>query len=569
MLNQQFGNYKFLSILGEGGMATVYLAENTMLGSLVAIKVLKEDFVSNKNVRSRFLDEAKKMVRVKHPNIIQVYDLIDAGDIVAIVMEYIEGQSLKDLIENQGKMSQIEIERLFPQILLALQHVHKAGFVHRDIKPSNFMLSTDGTIKLADFGIAKDKNVAAFTETGTQMGTPMYMSPEQIKSTRDVDHRSDIYSLGVVLYEMATGTFPFDKNNLSMPEIQVCILRDSLPTTGSLWDGQIAKATAKNEIDRFQSCNDWLENFAKNEQPSSSDKPTERKTEPISQATTYSSGSSDTNYDTNQKRYLFIGVGVIVFICFLAFMFWPEKKVEVVGDAISSKNIINLTHQELLSKNIVQMDNLILKIKEGSQYKCDDCKLNYLIENKKYQLEITNNIITAINEISHSDSIKSNNLNNKSIEEAKIQLIEINKKVEQDNKSKPTESKNNEKQVTKLPMPNFQFLSLKNDLNINFGIDVFNSQIIFYQLNLNNSVNQKIVHNINQKMKNGNPTYEDGLVIYRAEESGIDTKISINKSQKYFKVVYYSRHTPPDDNPYDNKRPGTILTPVKTQYYYF
>jgi uncharacterized protein (TIGR02145 family) len=259
MLNQQFGNYKFLSVLGEGGMAIVYLAENTMLGSLVAIKVLKEDFVSNKNVRSRFLDEAKKMVKVKHPNIIQVYDLIDAGDIVAIVMEYIEGQSLKDLIENQGKMSQIEIERLFPQILLALQHVHKAGFVHRDIKPSNFMLSTDGAIKLADFGIAKDKNVAAFTETGTQMGTPMYMSPEQIKSTRDVDHLSDIYSLGVVLYELVTGSFPFDKNKLTLPEIQVCILRDPLPKTGSLWDTQIAKATAKNEIDRYQSCNDWLD----------------------------------------------------------------------------------------------------------------------------------------------------------------------------------------------------------------------------------------------------------------------------------------------------------------------
>jgi len=259
MLNEQFGNYKFLSVLGEGGMATVYLAENTLLNSLVAIKVLKEEFVHNKNIRKRFLDEAKKMVKVKHPNIILVMDLIDMGDIVAIVMEYIEGQSLKDLIESKGKMSQSEIESLFPQILLALQHVHKAGFVHRDIKPSNFMLSTDGTIKLADFGIAKDKNVAAFTETGTQMGTPMYMSPEQIKSTRDVDHRSDIYSLGVVLYEMATGTFPFDKNNLSLPEIQVCILRDPLPTTGKLWDAQIAKATEKNEINRFQSCEEWLQ----------------------------------------------------------------------------------------------------------------------------------------------------------------------------------------------------------------------------------------------------------------------------------------------------------------------
>ena len=259
MLDEQFGNYKFLSILGEGGMATVYLAENTMLDSLVAIKVLKEEFVHNKNIRKRFLDEAKKMVRVKHPNIIQVMDLIDAGDIVAIVMEYVDGYSLKEVIEKSGKLSNDEINRLFPQILLALKHVHDAGFVHRDIKPSNFMLSKDGTIKLSDFGIAKDKNVVAYTETGSQMGTPLYMSPEQIKSTKDVDHRSDIYSLGMVLYEMITSSFPFDKVNLTLPEIQVCILKSKLPITRTLWDPQLQKATEKNENNRFQSCDEWLQ----------------------------------------------------------------------------------------------------------------------------------------------------------------------------------------------------------------------------------------------------------------------------------------------------------------------
>jgi uncharacterized protein (TIGR02145 family) len=259
MLNEQFGNYKFLSVLGEGGMATVYLAENTMLDSLVAIKVLKEEFVHNKNIRKRFLDEAKKMVKVKHPNIILVMDLIDMGDIVAIVMDYIDGQSLKEVIEKSGKLSNDEIKRLFSQILLALKHVHDAGFVHRDIKPSNFMLSKDGTIKLADFGIAKDKNVVAYTETGSQMGTPLYMSPEQIKSTKDVDHRSDIYSLGVVLYEMITGDYPHDKTTLSLPEIQVAIIKEALPHTHTLWDPQLQKATEKNEINRFQSCEEWLQ----------------------------------------------------------------------------------------------------------------------------------------------------------------------------------------------------------------------------------------------------------------------------------------------------------------------
>ncbi len=400
MQGEQFGNYKFLSVLGEGGMAIVYLAENTMLGSLVAIKVLKEDFVSNKNVRSRFLDEAKKMVRVKHPNIIQVIDLIDAGDIVAIVMEYIEGQSLKDLIENQGKMSQIEIERLFPQILLALQHVHKAGFVHRDIKPSNFMLSTDGTIKLADFGIAKDKNVAAFTETGTQMGTPMYMSPEQIKSTRDVDHRSDIYSLGVVLYEMATGTFPFDKNNLSLPEIQVCILRDPLPKTGSLWDTQIAKATAKNEIDRFQSCTNWVEVFAKKEQPNAFDKPVDKAFQPNTSSTNYSSNSSESTYDTSQKKFLFIGVGVIVFIGILAFLLWPEKEVQVIGDTTSSENNVStITSAEIENKNKVEMDVFVDQINsKEKKYVCEDCDEEYAKDNVKYIFTLEHHSITKVEE---------------------------------------------------------------------------------------------------------------------------------------------------------------------------
>jgi serine/threonine protein kinase len=396
MLNQQFGNYKFLSILGEGGMAIVYLAENTMLGSLVAIKVLKEDFVSNKNVRSRFLDEAKKMVKVKHPNIIQVYDLIDAGDIVAIVMEYIEGQSLKDLIENQGKMSQTEIERLFPQILLALQHVHKAGFVHRDIKPSNFMLSTDGAIKLADFGIAKDKNVAAFTETGTQMGTPMYMSPEQIKSTRDVDHRSDIYSLGVVLYEMATGTFPFDKNNLSLPEIQVCILRDPMPNTNTVWDDQIAKATAKNETDRFQSCTNWMEIFAKKEQPNAFNKPVDKTSQPITSSTNYSSNSSESTYDTSQKKYVFIGIGVILFIGILTFLLWPEKEVQVVGDATSSETVTTITSAEIENKDEAAMDVFLAELNNGKEYVCKDCKSEYKKGKASYLLTLEHESITKV-----------------------------------------------------------------------------------------------------------------------------------------------------------------------------
>jgi serine/threonine-protein kinase len=194
------------------------------------------------------------MVQVSHANIISVLDLIDAGDIVAIVMEYVSGKSLKEYLLEKGKLNDTEIQTLFIQILTALQHVHNSGLVHRDIKPSNFMITDSGMIKLADFGIAKDKNRSFhLTETGTQMGTPKYMSPEQIKSAKDVDHRSDIYSLGVVLYEMVAGYFPFETNSLPLIDIQEIILFKPLPLTYTKWDYYISKATSKNEFDRFQS----------------------------------------------------------------------------------------------------------------------------------------------------------------------------------------------------------------------------------------------------------------------------------------------------------------------------
>jgi serine/threonine protein kinase len=262
MINQQIGNYKFLSVLGEGGMAVVYLAENVMLGTRLAIKVLKEEFLSNKNIRSRFLDEAKKMVAVKHPNIVQVFDLIDTGETVAIVLEYVEGKTLKEYISEKGKLNEFEIRKIIDQILLALHHVHSSGFVHRDIKPSNFMITQNGMIKILDFGIAKTINAISHeitrTGTGSQIGTPIYMSPEQIKSSKDVDFRSDIYSLGIVLFELATGKKPFEGNNLSLFELQTKIVNEAIPKTESSWDVFIQKATAKEPDDRFQSCNHWI-----------------------------------------------------------------------------------------------------------------------------------------------------------------------------------------------------------------------------------------------------------------------------------------------------------------------
>ena len=253
-----FNNYDIFQKLGHGGMARVYLAHDNKFNTNVAIKVLNKEFVNNENIRKRFIAEARNMFKMSHPNIIKVTDLIDDGDTVAFVMEYVEGETLKEYLDRKGKLSDAEIKNLFSQMLEAVGYVHEQNLVHRDIKPSNFMITPKGQIKLLDFGIAKntDANSADYTQTGTSqnMGTPMYMSPEQIKSTKDVTLQSDIYSLGVVLWQMVMGKKPYDTNTSSTYELQNKIVTENLSLTNSSFDSIIAVATAKELNIRFNNC---------------------------------------------------------------------------------------------------------------------------------------------------------------------------------------------------------------------------------------------------------------------------------------------------------------------------
>ena len=258
MLNQQIQNYKILSPLGQGGMATVYLAHDSKFDTNVAIKLLNKEYTHNENIRKRFLAEAKSMFKMSHPNIIKVTDLIDDGETVAFVMEYVEGETLKEYIERKEKLSDEEIKSIFLQMLDALGYVHEQNLVHRDIKPSNFMVTPSCIVKLMDFGIAKntDANAAEYTQTGTgvQMGTPMYMSPEQVRNTKEVTKSSDIYSLGVVLWQMVTGTKPYDTKTISSFDLQTKIVTEKLPLTNTFWDSMIEKATQKEVGHRFLDC---------------------------------------------------------------------------------------------------------------------------------------------------------------------------------------------------------------------------------------------------------------------------------------------------------------------------
>ena len=253
-------NYSFQSELGKGGMATVYLAHDNKFDTNVAVKVLSKEFINNENIRKRFISEARNMFKMSHPNIIKVSDLIEQGDIVAFVMEYIDGETLKEYIDRKGKLSDEEIKNLFSQMLDAVEYVHEQNLVHRDIKPSNFMLDKKGKIKLMDFGIAKttDTSSAEHTQTGTgvQMGTPIYMSPEQIKSTKDVTLQSDIYSLGVVLWQMVMDKKPYDSKTTSTFELQTKIVNEELPSTQSIFNVIIEKTTAKDLESRYKNCNE-------------------------------------------------------------------------------------------------------------------------------------------------------------------------------------------------------------------------------------------------------------------------------------------------------------------------
>ena len=203
------GRYEIHELIGVGGMANVYRCNDTVDDREVAIKILKDEYLNNEEFIRRFKNESKAIAMLSHPNIVKVYD-VSFGDMIQyIVMEYIDGVTLKEYIERQGIIEWKDVLHLTTQILKALQHAHECGIVHRDIKPQNIMLLQDGTIKVTDFGIARFSDKATRTMTDQAIGSVHYIAPEQARG--DVtDGKTDIYSVGVMLYEMLTGKLPFD-----------------------------------------------------------------------------------------------------------------------------------------------------------------------------------------------------------------------------------------------------------------------------------------------------------------------------------------------------------------------
>jgi predicted Ser/Thr protein kinase len=226
-----FPQLEIFELLGKGGMGAVYKARQPGLDRLVALKILPARPGADPGFAERFTREARALARLNHPNIIGVYDFGQAGGLHYFLMEYVDGLNLRQL-EQAGKLSPAQALQIIPQICEALQFAHDEGIVHRDIKPENVLLDKRGRVKIADFGLAKllGREPLALRLTGVRdvMGTPHYMAPEQVEHPQQVDHRADIYSLGVVFYEMLTGELPLGKFAPPSRKVEVDVRLDEV-----------------------------------------------------------------------------------------------------------------------------------------------------------------------------------------------------------------------------------------------------------------------------------------------------------------------------------------------------
>lgn len=264
---QTIGQYDLVEKIAEGGMGTVYRGRNHVTGEIVAVKVVPQHLLSNPVVLKRFEQEYNVARAIDHPNIVKALDFGREGDTRYLVMEYVDGESLGQKIERDGKMSEVEAIRVISLVAQGLQKAHSQNLVHRDVKPDNVLLMPDGQVKLTDLGLVKEIEADLnLTRTGRGLGTPHFMSPEQFRNAKKADARCDIYSLGATLYMMVTGELPFKSNgplDAWMKKInnEIDPPRKLAPEISERVDWAIRRAISPDPAHRPESCREFIEDL--------------------------------------------------------------------------------------------------------------------------------------------------------------------------------------------------------------------------------------------------------------------------------------------------------------------
>ncbi|MBT2570234.1 Stk1 family PASTA domain-containing Ser/Thr kinase [Planococcus sp. ISL-110] len=260
------GRYKIKELIGGGGMSNVYLAHDMILDRDIAIKILRYDFSNEEELRRRFQREALSTTSLAHPNIVNIFDVGEDGSIHYLVMEYVPGKTLKDYIIEHSPVSPERAVEIMKQLASALAHAHHNQIVHRDIKPQNILMDAEGNVKISDFGIAMALSATSYTQTNSVLGTVHYLSPEQARGGT-ANKKSDIYSLGIVMYELITGKLPFSGESavsiaLKHLQTETPSLRETVPDLPQSLENVVLKATAKNIQHRYQSADEMEADLA-------------------------------------------------------------------------------------------------------------------------------------------------------------------------------------------------------------------------------------------------------------------------------------------------------------------
>ena len=260
---KQLGRYEVIRELGQGAMGVVYQAKDPLIDRVVAIKTINLGLAQEgkDEYEGRFYQEAKAAGRLNHPNIVTIYDVGKSGDVAYIAMEFLQGRELRDIMNDAGLLPVDHVLDMAAQVASGLAYAHEYDIVHRDVKPSNIMVIRDGHVKITDFGIARMASAGVRTQTGMVLGSPKYMSPEQVMG-KALDQRSDIFSLGVMLYEMLTGSAPFNGENVNSIMYQTLNAIPAMPNTinplvPEMLNFIVAKALAKGVDDRYQNAKDF------------------------------------------------------------------------------------------------------------------------------------------------------------------------------------------------------------------------------------------------------------------------------------------------------------------------